>query len=101
MKTWGMRSDFAYEGTVLTGTTIKFGKTGKTYVSAEQYAALRKHMLNRTVLIGTSRTDTDPESLGAWLQANVTPVAIASYVGPILLNGYAERLDRTHIRIVR
>lgn len=101
MKTWGMRSNFDYQGTVLTGTTITYGKNRKIHVSAEQYAALRNTFLNRAVPIGASRTSADADSIGAWLQANITPVAIASYVGPILLEGYAERVGDTHIRIVR
>lgn len=101
MKTWGMRSNFNYEGTVQTGTTITYGQDRKIHVSAEQYAALRKAFFNRTVPIGASRTSADADSLGTWLQANVTLVAIASYVGPILLEGYAERVGNTHIRIVR
>lgn len=78
-----------------------YGQDRKIHVSAEQYAALRKAFFNRTVPIGASRTSADADSLGTWLQANVTPVAIASYVGPILLEGYAERVGNTHIRIVR
>jgi hypothetical protein len=99
MKTWGSRSDFSYEGTVSTGTTITFGKNRKVHVSAEQYAALRATFLNRTVPIGVSRTAADADSIGAWLQENVTSVAIASYVGPILLDGYAERVDGSYIRV--
>lgn len=101
MNTWGMRSNFDYQGTVLTGTTITYGRNRTIHVSAEQYAALRKTFLNRTVPIGTSRTSAHADSLGAWLQANITPASIASYVGPILLEGYAERVGNSHVRIVR
>ena len=41
----------------------------------------------------TSRTGPTPDSVGEWLQASVTKTAMASQVGPILLDeGYAERV---------
>ena len=101
-RTWGGRSNFNYTGSVETGTRIVFGQGRIVEVSAQQYTALRQNFLNRAVPAGTSRTDAPDESFGAWLQANVTPTAIASYVAPILiLEGYAERTDANNILITR
>lgn len=101
-KTWGGRSRFRYTESVETGTNIKFGQGNHFRVKAQQYAALRRHFLNRVVPVGTSRTDAPAESMGAWLQAKVTPTAIASYVAPILVReGYAIRVGDHDIRIIR
>lgn len=101
-ETWGGRSTFDYVGSVETGTRIKYGQGHTIEVSAQQYAALRQYFLNRVVSAGTPRTEAPGESLGAWLQANVTRTAIASYVTPILiLEEYAERVGDHDIRITR
>ena len=100
--TWGKRSSFDYTGSIKTGTEIKYGEGRVITVTAQQYAALRKHFLNQVVAVGTSRTDSPKRSLGEWLQNNVTKLAIASYVAPILvLEGYAERVDTRDIRITK
>lgn len=101
-KTWAGRSNFEYSGSVETGTEISYGKNSKVRVSAEQYERLRKQFLNNIVPVGTSRTDAPMESLGSWLQDNVTRTAIASYVAPILvLEGYAKVEGKHSIRITR
>jgi hypothetical protein len=101
-ETWGGRSTFDYVGSVETGTRITYGKGHTVEISAQQYAALRQFFLNRAVPAGTPRTKAPGESLGAWLQANVTRTAIASYVAPILiLEKYAERVGDYDIRITR
>ena len=101
LRTWGGRSQFLYTGSVETSTGITYGEGRQARVEAHQYVALRRHFLNREVPIGTSKTDPPANSLGAWLQANVTRTAIASYVGPILvLEGYAERIGKHDIRII-
>jgi len=101
IKTWGKRSQFEYSGSVKTGTDIIYGRGFKIHVEAQEYTALRNHFMNRIVPVGTSRTEPPTDSLGAWLQANVTKTAIASYVAPILLiEGYAERIGKTEIRII-
>ena len=52
--------------------------------------------------MGTSRTEPPEDSIGAWLLMNVTPVAIASYVGPILvLEGYARRVGKHDVCVTR
>ena len=101
-ETWGGRNTFDYVGFVETGTRITYGQGHTVKVSAQQYAALRQYFLNRVVPAGTPRTEAPGESLGAWLQANVTRTAIASYVAPILiLEEYAERVGDHDIRIIR
>lgn len=100
--TWGGGSTFDYVGSVATGTDITYGQGHTVHVTAAQYAALRHHFLNRVVPVGTSRTDPPNDSLGAWLQANVTPTAIVSYVAPILiLEGYAACVGSSEIRVTR
>jgi hypothetical protein len=75
------------------GTRIVYGSGFSVTISADQYAALLNHFRGRIVNIGTSRTDRPPGSVGEWLQDNVTKVAVASYVGPILIEeGYAEKV---------
>ena len=103
MKTWAGRSKFKYDGSVDTGTRIFFGKNSYSVsVSKNQYDRLRQRFLNQTVDIGTSRDNPPQGSLGTWLQKNVTKTAIASYVGPILIEeGYAEKIGKHEIRVVR
>ena len=102
LPTWAGRSKFEYSGSVAAGTEILYGK--KPYrqrISAAQYRALLTYFNGATVGIGTSRTNRTPGSVGEWLQANVTETAIASYLGPILLEeGYTERVPgaRSEIR---
>jgi hypothetical protein len=100
--TWSGRSTFEYEGLVETGTRIVYGKGQTIVVTAGQYAALRRHFLDRVAPVGTSRTDRPGDSLGFWLQANLSATAIASYVAPILVHeGFAQRVGDHHIRITR
>lgn len=103
MDTWSGRSQFKYEGSVVTGTTIFYGKECryKVKINAEDYAALKEHFRGRTIKVGTSRDDPPRGSRGKWLIENVTKTATASYVAPILIEeGYAERVeeqDEIHI----
>ncbi|MDD0974007.1 hypothetical protein [Pseudomonas fontis] len=102
--TWANRSTFDYTGSVLTGTDIRYGRNlqHSQHVSAAEYAALRQHFLDREVAIGTSRTAPANDSIGAWLQAEVSRTALASYVGPILLlEGFAQRTAPSQIRVIR
>jgi hypothetical protein len=94
LPTWAGRSSFEYNGSGAAGTEILYGKKPfRQRITPEQYRALLRTFGGATVGIGTARTDTTPGSVGEWLQANVTKTAIASYVGPILLEeGYAERV---------
>jgi len=91
--TWAGRSAFRYSGSVTDGITIRFGRgfRFRAQVSAEYFAALLKRFSGLTVKIGTARDAAPAGSLGAWLREHVTRVAIASYVGPVLIaEGYAE-----------
>jgi hypothetical protein len=74
--TWGGRSRFDYSGSVEIGTDIVYGHGWKVQVDAQKFTALRHHFLNHIVPVGTSRTAPPANSLGAWLQANVTRTAI-------------------------
>lgn len=101
-KTWAGKSSFEYDGSVEGGTRITYGKGNSIEVAGQQYTALRKKFMQRVIPVGTSRTNAPSESLGAWLQANVTKTAIASYVAPILIiEEYAERVGDHSIRIIR
>lgn len=95
LPTWADRSKFTYSGSVAAGTEILYGKKrNRKMITAAQYHALLSHFRGATVGIGTSRTNPTPGSVGEWLQAHVTKTAVASYVGPILLEeGYAERVS--------
>ena len=100
LATWAGRSKFEYEGSVSVGTKIRYGRGWSVSVSAEQYQALLKHFRSAEAEMGTSRDAAPEGSVGAWLQENVTKSAIASYVGPILLDeGYAERVAGHSSRI--
>jgi hypothetical protein len=102
LPTWAGISKFEYSGSVQAGTEILYGKKpSRQRVAASQYHALLRHFKGATVGIGTSRTNRTPGSVGQWLEENVTATAIASYVGPILLEeGCAERVQgaRSEIR---
>ncbi len=99
MKTWAGRSTFSYDGCIGRGTRIAYGKGFSSTVSANQYAELLNYFRDRRVAIGTSRTEPPRDSVGEWLQSNVTKTALASYVGPILITeGYAERVGSSEIR---
>ena len=91
LKTWAGRSTFSYKGSVSHGTEIIYGSGRRTKMSATQYSALLKHFHNRTVEIGTSKTDPPRGSVGEWLQSNVTKAAIASYVGLFLLRNIMRK----------
>ena len=100
LPTWAKKSRFQYTGTVQTGTTITYGKGFRVKISGSDYSRLISFFSGSTVEIGTSRTNPPNGSLGKWLQSNVTKTAIASYVGPILINeGYAEKVGESKIRI--
>lgn len=102
LPTWGGGSEFEYKGSVESGTDITYGKKRKIRVEAHKYAALRSRFRGREVPVSTSRTNPRRDSLGAWLQVNVTGTAIASYVAPILVHeNYAERIGEHDIHVTR
>ncbi len=94
--TWAGRSRFEYSGSVKLGTDIYFGKAFRyhEFISTEKYQMLLDYFRGRTVSIGTSKTIPPNGSVGMWLMANVSRRALASYVGPILLDEeYTKRID--------
>lgn len=94
LRTWGGRSEFEYDGSVITGTNIHYGNGFKISISSEQYLQLLNQFRGKSVNIGTSRTNVPIGSIGEWLQENVTKTAIASYIGAILIHeGYATKVD--------
>jgi len=98
--TWAGRSKFSYTGSVGQGTKIIYGNNYPLSVSAFQYTNLLNHFRNKTIDIGTSRTNPPCGSVGEWLLRNVTKTGIASYVGPILISeGYARKIGKTQIHI--
>jgi len=103
LKTWKEKSTFSYTGSVKQGTKIVYGrKPCSRFISATQYAKLLNHFRGHTVDIGTSRDNRPRGSVGEWLQqSKVTKIAIASYVGPILIaEGYAEKAGGSKIRFL-
>jgi len=102
MPTLSGKSQFAYKGSVATGTQIHYGTNAKyrIAISALQYGQLVNHFAGKEVLVGTSRDNAPAASLGRWLKENVTQTACASYVAPILVSeGYAHRVgDSRKIR---
>ncbi len=79
--TWSGRSNFKYSGSVMKGTTIKYGAEYRypLNVTSGQYAALIDHFRGQNVNPGTSR-EPPRGSVGEWLQEHVTATAISSYV---------------------
>ena len=99
LKTWAGRSSFKYTGSVRDGTEIIYGSGFRVKLSTQNYINLIPHFSKNTVDIGTSHDAAPKDSLGEWLQKNVTKTAIASYVGPILIReGYAEKVGRSQIK---
>jgi len=100
MPTWAQRSQFKYEGSVNSGTIIHYGEGFKfsVEISRNQYQRLLAEFASKEVPIGTSRDHPPEGSVGEWLIHNVTPTALASYVGNILVyEGYASK-ERDTIR---
>jgi hypothetical protein len=94
--TWEKESNFRYSGSVLAGTVIQYGRgfRYRTSVSSSDYRTLLRHFSEMEVPLGTRRSERSENSLGQWLVDHVpqvTKVAIAACVGPILLaEGYAK-----------
>ena len=98
LPTWAGESKFRYDGSVTSGTEIEYGDHfgHKVRIPAEAYANLLRHFSGREVKIGTSRTVPPDGSVGGWLKANASKTALASYVGPILIEeGYAAVGDES------
>ena len=101
LPTLGGKSTFGYEGSILTGTEIHFGKEhkNKTKITAIQYTDLIGHFKGKTIIVGNSRRNRPPGSLGEWLKIWVTSATIATYVAKILVSeGYAKKEEGMAIR---
>lgn len=96
------KKPFKYKGSVDTGITLYFGYQfdREKSIKKEQLVQLIREFSGQKVLIGTSRNDAPEESLGHWLQTNVSRTALASYVAPILIKeGYAYQEDISTMEI--
>jgi hypothetical protein len=101
LKTKARGVPFSYEKTVHGDVHIEFGRGRKVMVAAADWRRLIQQFRGRQVQLGTSRDRPPPGSVGEWLQQNVTPVAIASYVGPILVHeACATWVDRSTLQFV-
>lgn len=99
LATWAEKSKSRYDGCVEIGTMIYCGKNSVVEVTKEQYRSLLDIYAGMTINIGTSRDKASTNSLGYWLQNNVTKTAIASYVGKILVQeGYVEKIEGSMIK---
>lgn len=97
LPTWANRSKFQYDGSVRTGTEIRYGRglKFKDTITAAEYARMSSKFSGQEVSIGTSRTIPPPGSLGEWFSRECGQPAMTSYIGPILLNeGLAKRGSR-------
>ncbi len=102
LPTWAGKSQFKYSGSVSQGTKITYGSGFSIAIKADQYSALLSHFKGKTVDIGTIFTNPPRGSLGEWLQQNVTKVATASYVGPILISeNYAVKIGGSQIKFIQ
>ncbi|WP_456272418.1 hypothetical protein [Bacillus sp. AK031] len=101
LKTLSKQIPFRYDGSVTKGTTIYFGNNRRLNVSSKDWLRLLDNFEGSVVPLGTSRTNPPKGSLGEWLISNVTKVAIASYIGPILISeGYATLEGKSDLKII-
>lgn len=105
LPTWGGKNKFRYRGSVPAGTEIEYGDDFrfKARVGSDSYSTLLKAFAGQEVPIGTIRktptTAPPANSVGAWLSKNVSPTALASYVGPILIDEKYARVGSAPDRI--
>lgn len=85
LKTRDRSKPFSYSRDVDGTLRITFGSGYKSKLTLAQFAVMLAKFRGRTVPLGTSRHAPIAGSLGQWLRANVSPTALASYVGPILV----------------
>lgn len=99
LKTWANRSSFKYAGSIQTGLEIYYGsKFNKIVVPVPNLQELLTFFHCKEAEIGTSHTFPPENSLGEWLQKNITKTGIASYIGSILIKErYAKKVGKTRI----
>ena len=102
IKTWGERSKFNYSGSVKAGTKIVFKSGVYINFSSEEYERLLNYFSDKTVNIGTSRTEPPDGSLGHWIDQNFNKKGTTSFIGAILVNeGYAKKtINRAEIKFI-
>jgi len=94
LKTKAKGVQFSYDKGPDGSIRVRFGRNQQVAVAAADLRCLAQEFRGRTVALGTSRDNPPPGSVVDWLQQNVTKVAIASYIGPILVHeGYAVWVD--------
>ena len=93
--TWGT-TKFKYDGSVVDGTTIHYGKTPSSItVTSTDYQRMLSQFKGQTIPLGGIRNidKRPPISLGKWIGDHVTKIAVASYIAPILVHeGYCKRV---------
>jgi hypothetical protein len=89
---WGGKQ-FEYEIRPNGDVHIVYGSGNQFTILSAHWNAMLAHFGGQLVPLGTSHNVAQPVgSVGAWLVANVTPTALGSYVGPILISeGHATR----------
>jgi hypothetical protein len=99
LHTWAERSRFRYEGSVLQGTTILYGRDfdRSVTITSVQYERMLIQLSGLEIPCGTIRErgieEHSQDSLGQWLADHVTRLSVASYVAPILIHeGYCVRV---------
>ena len=101
LKTRARGVQFFYEKTAEDDVHIEFGRGRKVTVAAEDLRRLVQQFKGRQAQLGTSRDRRPAGSVGEWLQQNVTKIAIASYVGPILVyEGHATWVDNSVLQFL-
>jgi hypothetical protein len=101
LSTWGGGKQFCYEGSVSTGTTIRYGKELRwtATISASDYQRILQYFSKSDVAVGTSKDTPPPGSVGEWVKANVNKSGLMSYIGAILVQeGYAAKPGVGRIR---
>lgn len=102
--TWAGRSSFDYDGSIPTGTAIRYGKSlnNSQTVTVTQWRELRKKFRNTDSVLGTSFDNPPNGSIGHWWIQTYKKTNIMSYVGAILLEEeYAVKNHDGTIRITR
>jgi hypothetical protein len=102
LPTWnGEKEQFAYSGSVKTGTAIAYGPklSFKANISAEAYTSILREFAEQEVPVGTSQDNPSAGSVGEFVKANINRSGLMSYIGAILVSEtFAEKPRRGWIR---
>lgn len=92
VSTWNRRSRFCYKGSVKKGTLISYRSGFAKEISASIYQEMLACFRGKTVYCKAPRDNPKADSLGKWLEEEVSNPTITSYVSAILVNeGYAKK----------